>query len=267
MFGTVRVYLLLAGTWLRASAQYPASLAMLVGTQIVSTSLDLLAILIIFTHTSRLGGFDLPEVMFLYGASGMAFSIADVLLGTAERLGEHIRQGTLDALLVRPVSPLLQLATEDFSPRRCGKLVPSVTVLTLALPHLDVTWTPARVAAVPLMLVSGIWIFSALWVLAASWQFAVVDGRQASNSITYGGGFLTQYPLSIFGRDALRGLTWVLPLAFVNWEPGLYVLGRADPLGLPLFFRFAAPLVAAVLTALAALAWRAGLRSYRSTGS
>lgn len=267
MVESVRIYLLLAGAWMRSAAQYPASMVMLVLTQAVATSLDLAAILILFAHTPRLGGFSLPEVMFLYGTAGVSFAVADVILGTAERLGEHIRQGTLDTLLVRPVGPLLQIATEDFSPRRMGKFVPTVTVLVVSLVRLPVAWTPVRAAAVPLMLVCGAWIFAALWVLTATWQFAVVDGRQAGNSITYGGGYLTQYPLSLFGRDALRGLTWVVPLAFVNWEPALYVLGRADPLGLPVFFRFAAPLVAAVLSVLAALAWRTGLRRYRSTGS
>ncbi|GAB2845155.1 ABC transporter permease [Actinoallomurus bryophytorum] len=267
MVEAVRVYLLLAGTWMRSAAQYPASMVMLVATQAVATSLDLAAILIIFAHTPRLGGFSLPEVMFLYGTAGVSFAVADVTLGTSERLGEHIRQGTLDTLLVRPVGPLVQIATEDFSPRRMGKLVPTVTVLVVSLVRLPIAWTPVRVMAVPLMIACGIWIFGALWVLTAAWQFAVVDGKQAGNSVTYGGAYLTQYPLSLFGRDALRGLTWVLPLAFVNWEPALYVLRRADPLGLPVFFRFAAPLVAAVLSVLAALAWRTGLRHYRSTGS
>ncbi len=264
---TLRVYLLLAGTWLRASAQYRASMAMLVMTQIVATSLDLVAILIAFANTSRLGGFSLPEVMFLYGTSGTSFAIADILLGTAERIGDHIRQGTLDALLVRPVSPLLQLATEDFSPRRLGKLVPAVVVLALSLPRLPVHWGVGSVLLVPLMIVSGAWLFGTLWVLSAAWQFVIVDGKQLGNTLTYGGGFLTQYPLVIFGRDALRYLTWVIPLAFVNWEPALYVLGRPDPLGLPVFFRFASPLVAALLSVAAALAWRGGLRRYRSTGS
>jgi ABC-2 type transport system permease protein len=263
----LRVYALLAGTWMRSAAQYPASMVMLVLTQAVVTSLDLIAILIMFAHTPRLGGFSLPEVMFLYGTSGLAIAVADITLGTVERLGEHIRKGTLDTLLLRPVSPLLQIATEDFSPRRLGRLIQSTVVLVAAIPRLHVAWTPARVLTVPLMLAGGVGIFCGLWVLGAAWQFVVVDGQQAANSVTYGGGFLTQYPLSVFGRDALRGLTFMLPLAFVNWEPGLFVMGRPDPLGLPLFFRFASPLVAAVLCALAALAWRSGLRRYRSTGS
>jgi ABC-2 type transport system permease protein len=59
----------------------------------------------------------------------------------------------------------------------------------------------------------------------------------------------------------------VLPLAFVNWVPASYVLGRPYPLDLPEWTAFASPLVAVVCCALAGLAWRAGLGSYRSTGS
>lgn len=59
----------------------------------------------------------------------------------------------------------------------------------------------------------------------------------------------------------------MVPLAFVNWVPALYVLGREAPAGLPWWAAFASPLVAVVCTGLAGLAWRAGLRSYRSTGS
>lgn len=267
MVEPVRLYVVLAGVWLRSAAQYPVSMLLLLATQAVVTALDLIAILIMFAHTPRLGGFSLPEVMFLYGTSGVAIAVADVTLGTIERLGDHIREGTLDTLLLRPVSPLLQIATEDFSPRRLGKLVPSAVVLAVAVPRLGIDWTPARVLTVPLMLAGGVGIFCGLWVLGAAWQFAVIDGKQAANSVTYGGGFVTQYPLSVFGRDALRGLTMVVPLAFVNWEPALFVLDRPDPLGLPVFFRFASPLVAAVLCVLAAFAWRSGLRRYRSTGS
>ena len=61
--------------------------------------------------------------------------------------------------------------------------------------------------------------------------------------------------------------TFVLPLGFVNWLPAMHVLDRPDPLGLPEVFQFASPAAALVITSVAALAWRAGVRSYHSTGS
>jgi viologen exporter family transport system permease protein len=263
----LRVYGLLAWTWVRAAAQYPVSMTLLaLGTAVV-TALDLAAIALMFVRASRIAGYGAPEVMFLYGTSGLSFAFADIFLGTAERLGQHVRRGTFDAVLVRPVSPLIQIATEDFSPRRLGKLIPTLAVLVLVIPRLDVAWTPTRVVLVPVMIGTGFVIFAALWVLTAAVQFVLIDGYGAMKAVTYGGGFLTQYPLGIFGRDFVRGLTFVIPLAFVNWEPTLYVLGRPDPLGLPTPVRFASPLVAAMLCGVAAVAWRSGLRHYRSTGS
>jgi ABC-2 type transport system permease protein len=252
---------------MRAAAQHPVSMSLITVGVIVSTGLDLAAIAIIFARTRELAGFSVAEVMFLYGTAGTSFAVADILIGTVEGLGDHIKQGSLDAILVRPVSPLIQLATEEFSPRRIGKLVPPVTVLALVLPRLHLAWTLGRIVMVPVMLLSGAVIFGALWVLTASLQFLITDSREAMNAVTYGGGTLTPYPLTVFGKDFVRGLTFMIPLAFVNWEPALYILGHPDPLGLPAAVRFASPAIAAVLCLLAARAWRSGLRHYRSTGS
>ena len=65
----------------------------------------------------------------------------------------------------------------------------------------------------------------------------------------------------------MRGATFVVPLAFVNWIPALHVLGLPSPIGLPAWTAFLSPLVAFAVCVPAGLAWRAGLRSYRSTGS
>ncbi|MFC9975391.1 ABC transporter permease [Spirillospora sp. NPDC127200] len=263
----VRVYALLAWTWTRAAAQYPLSLALLaLGTAAVG-ALDLAGIGVLYANAPRIAGFTVAEVVFLYGTSATSFAISDLLLGTTERLGRHIREGSLDAMLVRPVSPLVQLASEDFSPRRLGKLVPSLGALALSLPALEVHWTAGRTAMVPAMVVTGAVLFGGLWVLTAAVQFVLIDVHAATKSVTYGGAFLTQYPMTMFARDFVRGITFVVPLAFVNWQPALYVLDRPDPLGLPEALRFAAPAAAAAVCGAAALAWRTGLRHYRSTGS
>ncbi len=264
---TVRMYALLAWTWVRAAARYPVSMVLLsLGTAAVG-ALDLAGILLMFAHAPVIAGFTGVEVVFLYGTSVLSFAIADLLLGTTERLGLHIRRGSLDAMLVRPVSPLIQVATEDFSPRRLGKLLPGAAVLAVVLPRLGAPWDAGRIAMVPLMVLCGIGIFAGLWVLTASLHFALIEGHAATKSVTHGGAFLTQYPMSVFARDFVRGVTFVVPLAFVNWQPALYVLDRPDPLGLPSWLRFASPVAAVLVCAAAALAWWAGLRHYRSTGS
>jgi ABC-2 type transport system permease protein len=103
--------------------------------------------------------------------------------------------------------------------------------------------------------------------MPVAFQFVARDASEVQNAFTYGGATLLQYPPGLFAQDLVRGVTFVFPLAFVNWLPALYVLGRPYPLDLPEWVAFLPPLVAAGCCALAGLAWRAGLRSYRSTGS
>lgn len=265
--GAVRAYLLLVGMWTRAAAQYPWSLLMLSVSQLLITGLDFLAIALVFAHTRSLAGFTLPEVMFLYGTSATALAVADVVIGNIERLGRHIRTGTFDVMLLRPVGALVQLAAEEFSPRRFGKFGSALPVLAVALATVHTDWTPLRVLLVPVMVGCGAVIYAAVWVLATSVQFVSDEALELVNTLISGGGFLNQYPLALYGRRAVVALTFVVPLAFVNWQPALYVLDRPDPFGLPAALRFASPAVAAVVALLAALAWRTGVRHYRSTGS
>lgn len=104
----VRMYALLAWTWIRAAAQYPVSMVLLALATAVVTGLDAAAIVLLFAQAPRIAGFGASEVLFLYGTSALAFGISDIVLGTTERLGHHVRRGTLDAMLVRPVSPLVR---------------------------------------------------------------------------------------------------------------------------------------------------------------
>ncbi|RCV57467.1 transporter [Marinitenerispora sediminis] len=240
---------------------------MLTFAQACTTAVELLAVVIVFGHAGRLGGFTLDEAMLFYGLTGTAFSTAHLLIGTVDRLGEHIRRGSLDTVLIRPVSPLVQIATEEFSPRRLGRTVPSAAALGYALSVLDIAWTPERVLMVPLLIGCGALICGSLWVTAASVQFLLTDARELVSSVTNGGWALTEYPLAIYGRDVVRAVTYLVPLAFVSWQPALYILDRPDPLGMPDWLRYASPAVAAAAVAVAALVWRTGLRHYRSTGS
>ncbi|MFB9247550.1 ABC transporter permease [Sphaerisporangium melleum] len=260
-----RTYVLLAATWTRAAAQYPLSMAMLTLGSFILTGLDVAAIAVIFAHTTALGGFSLPEVMFLYGTSGMSFALADLLFGNIDRLTLHVKAGTFDAMLIRPASPFVQMAVHRFSFQRIGRTLQAAAVLAIALTQLSVPWQ--RAWMIPLMVVCGIVLFAAIWTLGGAAQFLLVDAPEVANAFTYGGGTLTQYPLSVYGGDLVRAVTFIVPLAFVNWQPGLFVLDHPDPFGLPYWLRFMSPVAALSLACAAGLAWRAGLRRYRSTGS
>ncbi|KAF4410387.1 MULTISPECIES: ABC transporter permease [Streptomyces] len=253
--------------WVRSAMAYRVSFVLTALGNFSVTALDFVAILLMFAHVDALGGYTLPEIAFLYGTSGVAFGLADLALGSMDRLGRRVRDGTLDTMLVRPAPMLAQVAADRFALRRVGRVAQGLLVLIWALAALDVDWTPVKLVLLPVMLLSGGVIFTAVFVAGGAFQFWAQDASQVQNSFTYGGATLLQYPPTVFARDLVRGVTFVVPLAFVNWLPALHILGREDPLGLPGWVDFLPPVVALVCCALAGLVWRAGLRSYRSTGS
>jgi ABC-2 type transport system permease protein len=236
-------------------------------SSMVLTVMDFVAIVLMFSHISSFGGFSLAEMGLLYATASMTLGIADLFTGSIERVGERIRTGTFDAYLIRPVPAFLQTAADGFALRRLGRPVQALVVMVFAFSRLDVDWTVARGIMLGVSIVAGSVIFGAIFVLGAAFQFVSVDSAELANSFTYGGQTLTQYPLAVFGKEIVRAVTFVVPLAFVNYYPVLFLLGKPAPLGLPSWIGLLSPLVAVVMVALASLAWRGGLRRYRSTGS
>ena len=255
----------IAVMWTRAAMAYPASFWMMSVSGFVVGALDFVGIWIMFHTVDSLGDWNLRQIAFLYGASGFGLAIADMVVGRVERLGDMIRTGRLDAMFLKPVPLLLQVCADEFALRRLARIVQSVVILTAACWF--VSWTPGRALVTLAMLASSAVIFLAVFVGFACIQFWTIDANEVANAFTYGGNAVTQYPLSIYPREIVTGLTVLLPLAFVNWYPALYVLDMPDPYGFPEWLQFASPVAAVVLTTVALLVWRAGVRHYTSTGS
>lgn len=160
----LRAYRMIAAMWIRSTMAYRASFAMTTFGNFAATSFDFVAILLMFSQVDELGGFTLPEIALLYGTSGIAFGLADLMIGSMDRLGRRVRDGTLDTLLVRPVPVLAQVAADKFALRRLGRITQGLFVLGYALTTLDIAWTPAKVLMIPLMVGSGGMIFAAVFV-------------------------------------------------------------------------------------------------------
>ena len=262
---SVRGYKEIAVMWTRAAMAYPASFWMMAFSGFVVGALDFVGVWIMFHTVDELGDWVLSEIAFLYGATGSALAAADLVVGRIERLGQLIRTGRLDTMFLRPLPVLTQVCADEFALRRFARVSQALIILTVACTF--VSWTPSKVLVTLSMLVSGAVIFFAVFIGFACIQFWTMDANEVANAFTYGGNTITQYPMTVYPREIVAGLTFLIPLAFVNWYPALYVLDKPDPFGFPEWLRFASPLAALVLAVLAWLVWRSGVRHYTSTGS
>lgn len=252
---------------IRSDWQYRVSFFFFLLSQTVVTALDLVVILVLFDVVPSLGGWDLTQVAVLYGLTTLAFGLGDLFVSQVESAADHIRAGTFDQFLLRPLPTILQLSAREFALRRIGRSVPAVTTLVVALSAADVDWTVDRVLLVPVTVASGTAIFGAIWVITASISFWAIGAREVANTFTYGGSFAHQYPLHIFARWVRTLLGWILPMAFVAYVPAVHLLDAHNPLDLPRWLAATPPLVAVAAVLVARAVWAAGIRAYQSTGS
>jgi ABC-2 type transport system permease protein len=260
-------YAALARAQLRAQAGYRLSFTIdLVGTTLGAT-LDLVTVFVLFRVTRTLAGFRLADAFLMVSLTWVAFAVADFVTGHVDRLAFTIRTGQLDTLLVRPLGVLPQLVLADLAPRRFGRVLQALVVLTVALRYAKVGGTPVHVAMLLLAVLSGVVFFSAWFVAGATVAFWWIESGEFANAFTYGGRDFTAYPLTVYSGLFRRVFGYSLGFGFVAYYPALVLLDRPDPLGGPRWLGWLAPLVAGAAALAAAGLWRIGIRHYRSTGS
>ena len=261
-----RIYLRLIGARVRSQLEYRASLALQIFASALLTLLDFVMILVLFENVPELGGWTVQQVALLYGIAGVAFALSDLIVGHLDLFPQMIRDGTFDQILVRPLPSLLQVVASDFSLRRLGKILQAVVVLIVALVAADIDWTVGRAVMVPLAVAAGVLIYTGVWIALATIAFWIVDAIEFVNAFTYGGNFLSAYPITIFGRWLQSLVVFVIPIAFVAYMPALYILDKPDELGLPEALQYVSPLVALLTVFVARLVWENAVRHYRSAG-
>jgi len=261
------LYRRLVGIRIRSQMQYRASFALQVFAAFLTTFSEMATVLIFFSFVPRIGGWRVGEVALLYGMASVSFGLADMVGAGVDSFPGMMRRGEVDRLVVRPCGAFLQVLAADFQLRRLGRISQGCVALTIAQVTTPLHWTLLKALYVPVVLISGSLVYLALFMISAAVCFWTVETTEVANLFTYGGVYMSTYPLPIYRVWLRRLFTFGVPLAFVCYYPALYFLDRADPLGLPPICRFLSLPCALAALAVASLLWRVGLRHYRGTGS
>ena len=263
----LRLYGRYASISLRAQLEYRASFAMQTAGQFLVTGLEFFAMVALFHRFGAIRGWTLQEVAFFYGLISITYAFADAIARGFDVFGNMVKYGDFDRLLLRPRSTVLQLFGQELTLRRIGRLAQGVGVLLFAVHALDVAWSADRVALLVFAIAGGVCLFIGLIILQATSAFWTTESLEVWNAFTYGGLAMSQYPIAIYRPWFRRFFTFVIPLACVNYFPGVAVLGRPDPLGTSLVFQWVAPVAGPIFLLMALQCWKVGVRHYQSTGS
>jgi ABC-2 type transport system permease protein len=263
------IYRRLIGVQIRSQMAYRASFLMeLVGTGVITLA-EYASLALVFSRFDNLGGWSLGQVAFLYGLAELAFGIMDMVFGGFDpsHFGFQVRRGTFDQILLRPLNITVQVLGSEFTLRRSGKIVVSILIFATALNLAPVAWTTSKIILTILVVISQVFFFGGLFIIGATITFWTVDSIEAINIFTYGGSYMISHPMHIFPDAMRRFFTFVIPAAFLNYYPAMYILEIPDPTGMPAWAAFLVPLAGLFLLAVALAFWRFGINHYQSTGT
>jgi ABC-2 type transport system permease protein len=265
----LRLYRRLIGVQIRSQAQYRLNLYVDILATAFVTATVFISLAFIFERFGNIAGWTLAEVAFLYGMVETAFGVMDMLFSgfDPQNFGRQIRLGRLDQLLLRPVNITLQVLSSEFIIRRLGRIFQGVIILIFATRSLHVDWTILKVAYLPVVFISLVAFFGGLFVIGATITFWTLESIEVINILTYGGAEMMSYPMSIYPLGMRRFFTFIVPSIFLIYYPALYILGKPDPLGMPLAAYFLSPIAGFGVLAGSLLFWQYGIRHYQSSGT
>ena len=247
---------------LKSQMQYRMSFFMTVLGQFLTAFASFFSLAFIFERIDAVDGFTNGQVFLCFAVVVSAFSVGELFGGGLAAFSRILGDGSFDRALVRPRPVLLQILVPNFDFTRLGLLVQAAVVLCWAVPASGVAWTVPKALALVLMIVCGAVVFFAMFLLKAACTFFTTESVQFLDIFTYGARQFGRYPFSVYGKQVLWVLTFVVPLALFQYYPLLYLVGRSSAAWLMLL-----PLAAALVLVPCLLLFRFGVKRYKSTGS
>ena len=142
----------------------------------------------------------------------------------------HIRAGSYDVVLLRPMNPLFFLIATNFDTGSFGLVIGGGVLFGISLSQIG----SVSLASVPLFLLlfaAGFAVMAGTQMIMAATAFKWVgNGRLPEildSILTFG-----KYPLNIFPQAVKGVTTFIIPVSMIGFFPASALLGRAETLAL-----------------------------------
>lgn len=253
--------------YIKSIAQYRMAFWTSFVGNIVAKLAEYLSIWLILSKFQNMDGWNKYELIMLFNMNQFAISFSGMLFwGAMNQLQEEIRMGTFDLTMIKPVGTFSYVIFKKFDVSFLANLGLSTAIYAAIWNKVGIAWTFLNVTYFVLFQAGAIFIYSALYVLAGSMSFWVIKMGNIFATITEMRQFV-YYPLSIYDKKLQGLLTYVIPIAFVNYYPLLYLLNKG---GFP-FMRAGFSVFCIVLSSfiyyLSYCFWNYSSRRYVGTGS
>ena len=228
-------------------------------------NLGLIGVLV--TRFTHLKNWTLWELVFLYSLWILGYSLYGIFFSHTSELENYLIEGTFDQFLLRPASPLIQLLGRELQHTEIANALIGLTGLSLAYTQLDLQWDGWKWGFFIAAVASSAIIVLAINLLIACTGFWAGRSRGTSFIVNQFYGLVQQYPIDIFGTAFRVIVTGLIPVAFMNYYPALFLLDKVNRPNPGWWLSYISPLVALLLMGIVSVVWRLGLSRYSSSGS
>jgi ABC-2 type transport system permease protein len=253
----LRMFRAFASTEFQFEMEYRGNFYLSILEMFLVIGTSIAAVLVMFEHTTTMNGWTLPQMIVLLGVYYLIQGgVSLVFSPSFERVMEHVRVGTLDFHLLKPVNTQFLVSTRHLKVVRAADLVLGLIVVIVGLFQVG-----EQIGLGQAMLFSASIFFGWMLVYAlilglvtlAFWFVRVENLLAIFWAFTEAG----RFPVDVYPLWLRVSLSTIVPIGIAVTAPANVIAGRMDWIAVAVL---GAGTVLAV--ALASLLWRWGLRSY-----
>lgn len=223
---------------------------------------ELITLQIIFSNTTTLGGWGFGEMIVLLSVFKMInLLMAALIWPNTERFNTSVRDGSLDYMLLQPVSSLFLVSFSRITIWRLWDLILALILIVIGVSLSGGGTSLGQVAAFLLLLATGATVLFSLWIvlIALTFWFTKFDNNVTILQALLDAG---RYPATVYPFWLRVLITYVVPIAVATTVPVQALRGELTLGAIALY-------VAVALGAfvIARQVWHAGVRRYSGASS
>jgi ABC-2 type transport system permease protein len=260
---TLFLYFRFFGQQIKAILEYQADFIVLVFAAVLTQVLGLIFIWVIYDRIPEINGWDFWEVVFIYSLMNFATGFIQLFFEGMWRIGGLVNQGGFDRILVRPVSPVLQVLSFAVGMNGLGNMLLGGVMMVQSLLHVTIAWTWYKGLFFAFLFICTIAIRMSISLAANSLVFWTEAPNNAFPVMISSLADFTKFPISIYGFGVQAFFSVVVPYSFVSFFPAAYLFEKDGWSQLGML----TPIVAIYSVAASVWMFRRGLARYEGAGS
>lgn len=248
---------------LKALLGFQADFIIMLVASAFTQLLGIIFLWVIYQRIPEINGWEFWEVAFIYAMIFFTEGFASLLFEGCWTFSGLVNRGELDRMLIRPISPVLQILSSRIGINGVSNIVIGTVIIIQALQHVEIQWTVGKLLMTILLIISGIVIRGAINFASNSSAFWTNSPGNSFGFMVHSICDFAKYPINIYSFGLQVFITAIVPYAFIGFFPATFIFEK-EQFG---YWGMLSPVVAIYSFWLALWIFYRGLKRYESTGN